>query len=142
MVKKILFVCKYNRFRSKFAEAYFNSVNKNKNVEVGSAGIIEVNRGLLCNEKERNKYILREFGLSLSRKSRGMTVKLLEDYDEIIVVAKDVPKVVFDYPKWSDKVVTWEIPDVFGEDEGKINKTLNSIKRKVDVLVKRLELRK
>ena len=31
MIKKnILFVCKYNRFRSKVAEAYFNSLNKNK----------------------------------------------------------------------------------------------------------------
>ena len=142
MVKKILFVCKYNRFRSKFAEAYFNSINRNKNVEVSSAGIIEMNRGLLCNEKERNKYALREFGIRLGGESRGMTVKLLEDYDEIIVVAKDVPKVIFDYPKWRDKVVTWEIPDELNEDRENINKILNAVKEKVNILVKRFEVKK
>ncbi len=139
MVKKILFVCKYNRFRSKFAEAYFNSVNKNKNVKVGSAGIIEVNRGLLCNEKERNKYILREFGIRLSGESQGMTVKLLEDYDEIIIIAKDVPRVIFDYPTWRDKIVVWGIPDELNENKRNINKILKSIMGRVDLLVKRLE---
>ena len=39
----ILFVCKYNRFRSKIAEAYFNKINKNKLVSVKSAGIIRGN---------------------------------------------------------------------------------------------------
>jgi len=28
---KIPFICKYNRFRSKIAEAYFNKINKNNN---------------------------------------------------------------------------------------------------------------
>jgi len=37
----ILFVCKWNRFRSKLAEAYFKKVNKNKKIKVKSAGLIK-----------------------------------------------------------------------------------------------------
>ena len=43
MTKSILFVCKYNRFRSRVAEAYFKKINKNKNISVKSAGIIKGN---------------------------------------------------------------------------------------------------
>ncbi len=28
----IIFVCKYNRFRSRVAEAYFKKINKDKNI--------------------------------------------------------------------------------------------------------------
>jgi len=38
---KIAFVCKYNRFRSQIAEAYFNKLNKNKSIKVYSAGVIK-----------------------------------------------------------------------------------------------------
>ncbi|MFH0711542.1 MAG: hypothetical protein V1889_00260 [archaeon] len=138
MVKKILFICKYNRFRSKFAEAYFNSINKNKDIEVSSAGIVEVNVPMKSDEKRRNKYILEKFCIPLSEKSRGINVKLLEVQDEIIIVADDVPKIIFDNPAWRDKVVVWRIADVFGDDKEKINKTLGAIKRRVDALVNRL----
>ena len=36
---KILFICRHNRFRSKIAEAYFNKINKNKNLIAKGAGI-------------------------------------------------------------------------------------------------------
>ena len=37
---KILFVCRHNRFRSKVAEAIFNKLNKNKEIQIESAGLI------------------------------------------------------------------------------------------------------
>ena len=39
----ILFVCRYNRFRSRTAEAYFKKINKNKKIKVKSAGIFKGN---------------------------------------------------------------------------------------------------
>ena len=35
---KILFICKYNRFRSRVAAAYFKKINKNSKIKVESAG--------------------------------------------------------------------------------------------------------
>ena len=37
---KILFICKYNAFRSKVAESYFNKMNKNKKIKAFSRGFI------------------------------------------------------------------------------------------------------
>jgi len=139
MVKKILFVCKYNRFRSKFAEAYFNSVNKNKKFKAVSAGIIRVNKNLGPTMKKRVGYILDKYGIRLGRRSRGLNMKLLERADKIIVVAKDVPEIVFNFPKWRDKVVAWEIPDELNENKRNINKILKSVQRRVDLLVKENE---
>jgi len=52
---KILFVCKYNRFRSQFAEKYFRRINKN--LKVSSAGIIKVDKPLTLGEKKRKNYV-------------------------------------------------------------------------------------
>jgi len=40
-MKKILFVCKYNRFRSKTAEAFFNLLKHNKKIKAKSTGLIK-----------------------------------------------------------------------------------------------------
>lgn len=37
---KILFICKYNAFRSRVAEEYFNKINRNKKITTLSRGII------------------------------------------------------------------------------------------------------
>jgi len=139
MVKKILFVCKYNRLRSKFAEAYFNSVNKNKNWKALSAGIIKVDKPIGKKGKERNSYILKKFGVVLGEESDGVNVNLLLNSDLIVIVANDVPKIVFNFPKWRDKVVAWEIPDELNENKRNINKILKSVQRRVDLLVKENE---
>ena len=39
MVKKILFVCKFNRFRSKVAEAYFKKINRNRRIKERRFGL-------------------------------------------------------------------------------------------------------
>lgn len=37
---KILFICKYNAFRSRIAEEYFKKINKNSKIQVISRGFI------------------------------------------------------------------------------------------------------
>ena len=139
MVKKILFVCKYNRFRSKFAEACFNSVNKNGKFKAVSAGIIRMNGDLGLTMRKRVKYILDKYGVRMGRRSRGLSYKLLDKSDIVIVVADDIPKVIFNWPVWKDKIVYWNLPDVWVDDKRNVDKTIKSIMGKVDMLVRRLE---
>ena len=62
----ILFVCRYNRFRSRIAEAYFNKINKNKNVKAKSAGLI---KGSPLNP--RTVKVAKKFGLDIRGKTQG-----------------------------------------------------------------------
>lgn len=136
---KILFVCKYNRFRSKVAEAYFNKINKNPRIKVESAGIIQVDKTLTASEKRRNQYIRKEFNLNLSPISKGLKVRLLEKTDKIIVVANDIPKIIFNNPNDTSKLIIWKIKDERAGDIKKVDKLTRKIINKVNTLVKQLE---
>ncbi|MFA7708040.1 MAG: hypothetical protein WCX73_03760 [Candidatus Pacearchaeota archaeon] len=138
----ILFICKYNRFRSKFAESYFKKINKNKNINVESAGIIQVDKPLTPVEKERNDYIKKTFGIFLSPISRGIKASLLEKQDKIIIVADDVPKIIFTNKGWKDKVKVCKIKDESAADKKNVNKLSNLIIKRVNQLVKDLEQRR
>jgi len=145
MVKKIkiLFICKWNRFRSKFAEAYFNQINKDKKVKANSVGVLEVNIPMKPIEVKRNKWIKKEFGITLSEKSKGINVKDLDDADKIIVVADDIPLSIFKNKKrWEEKLVVWNIKDGDAKDKKNLNKIVNTIKKKVEFLIKSPEKQK
>ena len=107
-MKNILFVCKYNRFRSKVAESIFNKLNKNKQMKARSAGII---RG-----SKITKEILdssNKMGYTIKGKPAGINTDLLIWQDTIIIVANDVPASLFaDNKKYGKKLVVWKIPDV------------------------------
>ena len=136
---KILFICKYNRFRSKVAEKYFERVNKNPRIKIKTAGIIEVNRSLDVAEKKRNIYLKKTFGFVLEAKSVSINVRSLLWADKIIVVADDVPKKLFDSKKWKDKVEVWKVQDEEADDKRNINKIVKAIMKKVDLLNKKLK---
>lgn len=135
----ILFVCKYNRFRSKIAEVYFKKINKNSKVNVKSRGIIEVNKPLDSLERKRNKYLKKKFGFVLYGKSLSVDVKSLLWADKVIIVADDVPDVLFNSKKWKNKVEVWKVPDEKADNERNINKSVGLIIKKVGGLVKQLE---
>jgi len=141
-MKEILFICKYNRFRSKLSEAYFNRENKNKNFRAKSEGIIEVNRPLLPSEKKRNEEIKLLFGLRFDTKSRGIEIKSLLKSYKIIVVANDIPKRIFDSKSWKNKVEIWKVRDETGANEKNVKSIGKQIIKKVDRLIKELEGKK
>ena len=138
----ILFVCKYNRFRSKIAEIYFRKINQNGKIKVRSRGIIEINKSLDSLERKRNKYLKKKFDFVLYGKSLSVDVKSLLWADKIIIVADDVPKVLFNSKKWRNKIEVWKIPDEKADNKRNINKSVGLIMKKVDTLVKNLEKRK
>jgi protein-tyrosine-phosphatase len=135
--KNILFVCKYNRFRSKIAEFYLNKARNN--LKAKSAGIIRVNRGLSSKEEKRNKYLKKEFGIIINSKSRGINYKLLKKSDLIIIVADDVPKIIFNNKNWKDKILIWKIPDEEGANKRNIKKIVFNIKKNINKLVEEIK---
>lgn len=139
-MKNILFVCKHNMFRSKIAEAYFNKMNKNKNLKVDSAGVI---RGYLPLDKKEVS-IAKEFGIKLKGKPQGLSVDLIKRQNLIIIVADDVPKSLFNCKEYinfkTTKIINWKIPDNPGAtDNNKIKKIIKLIIKKVEELNKKLK---
>jgi protein-tyrosine-phosphatase len=130
---RIIFICKYNRFRSKVAEFLYNQLSGDKAI---SAGIIEVDQPLLPEEKQRNKYLKETYNIELNAKSKGIKVSDLLKSDKIIIVANDIPKNMFSNKKWKNKVVVWGIPDEPAANKKNIDKSVEMILNKVKKLVK------
>ncbi len=134
MKTRILFVCKYNRFRSRVAEAYFNQSNKNHSIKAKSAGIIQGNP--INREEER---ICRAMHIDIRGKPRGLSSKLLKWQDIIVIVADNVPPEIFrDNKKYRKKLIVWKISDNKNDTAHEINLIVNKIKGKVEGLVKKL----
>jgi protein-tyrosine-phosphatase len=131
----ILFVCKYNRFRSRVAEVYFKKINKNKNFKVFSRGIIKGDYPLNRTEVS----IAKKCGLDISGKPKGLEIELLKKIDLIVIVADNVPKEVF-YTTFKGRVIVWRIRDLeHGDGKDLIERKIIRIMGKVRKLLKKLE---
>jgi protein-tyrosine-phosphatase len=132
---KILFVCRWNRFRSKYAEAIFNKLNKNKNYKANSAGAIKGNP-----IDKLQKEVGKKYGITIKGSPQGLSSKLLKESDIIIVVANDVPANLFkDFKGHNKKLIIWNIPDVYSKNKIDIEKTILKIEKKVRDLIKKLK---
>ncbi len=132
----ILFVCKYNRFRSKVAEAYFNKINKNKSFKAKSAGIV---KGFSYKKVPNEFTSQRKFGIEIKKNPQKLNNKLLKWQDIIIIVADNVPKKLFSKYK---NVFVWKIIDSANDtpdDKKSIEKSVKQIIKKVDSLLKDIE---
>jgi protein-tyrosine-phosphatase len=134
----ILFVCRYNRFRSRIAEAYFKKINRNKNIKVKSAGLIKGNpiggKGA--------KVAKKKYGLNIYGKTSGLESKVLAWQNITVVVADDVPSQVFNKNvKYRKKVIVWKIKDIKEKGGRNAEKVITEIIKKVDELNKLLSKR-
>ena len=133
--KNILFICKYNRFRSKIAEAVFKKHNKNKNIRVKSAGII---KGAPLNRTQ--KLVGKKMGYPIGNPPQGMSTSLLKWQDTLVIVANDVPASLFkDNRKYGKKLIVWKIPDDDWGHEKNIEKIIKKIEKKVKKFVRKLK---
>lgn len=132
--KKIIFICKWNRFRSKVAEDYFNKINKNKNFKAESAGIFA---GFLPLDQYQVD-IAKEFDIKLSGKTKGLDQTKLDNAYKIILVTDEIPEEIFS-PRYSNKLIVWKTPDVkfVGDKEG-AREIIKEIIKKVEELNKDL----
>jgi protein-tyrosine-phosphatase len=126
----LIFVCKYNRFRSRVAEAYFKHINKNKNIHVSSAGVFKGEPVVKNVINLGNKY-----GINTNGEPRGLREDEFVKSDLIVIVANNVPASLF---KRFKKVIVWKIPDTTQGNKDRIEEIMKEIFKKVDVLVERL----
>jgi protein-tyrosine-phosphatase len=129
----LLFVCKYNRFRSKVAEALFLHYNKNKNINVKSAGMnIDVLRPFIA------KSVLEVLeGRKIKvpdQNSRKVDDYLINWADKIVVSADNVDLKSFP----ADKVIQWDIPDASEHDMAAILISMKLIEEQIKRLVDKL----
>ena len=138
---KILFICKYNAFRSRIAEEYFKKINKNSKIQVISRGFIMGGNS----DNEQREISNKLLGINIAkRKHLPIKISELKEADLIIVVANDIPKIMFNYslaPLYK-KLIIWKIKDEQKRNKRNINKIVLSIKERVENLNETLEKRK
>lgn len=130
---KILFICKYNRLRSKIAEALLRFYDKEKKHEVKSAGIRSYFLSPYIVEKA--KKMLAQRGVSVEDEHSSMVNEYLIKWaDKIIVVANDVESNLF--PK--EKTIVWEVSDVDVKEDKIVSLKIEEIDSKVKDLIENL----
>ncbi|MEN7982382.1 MAG: hypothetical protein ABFQ65_02960 [Nanoarchaeota archaeon] len=134
---KILFICKYNAFRSKVAESYFRKLNKNKKIKVSSAGFID-GGGADKTQKAVAKKLL---GVEIKGKIKHLSLKLIREQDLVVVVAKDVPKIMFNHSGGygKTKFVYWGIKDEQLKNRKNVEIIVRKIMKGVERLIRKLK---
>lgn len=128
--KRILFVCKYNRLRSAFAEGYFNMKNTDQTCIAQSAGVF---KGDPIDWGIRNTAAL--YQVKVKESPEGITAEILRWQNLIVIVADDVPPSIFDDHRIPCRtVIVWNIKDS--------RKSIPLIAEKVDELIYELSSKK
>lgn len=85
--------------------------------------------------------VIRQNKIKIKKKSIPVNFYELIEADKIIVVANDIPEVMFDYQNvdLKKKLTIWKIPDEQKGRKENIIKIVNSIKDKVKELVEELK---
>lgn len=131
----ILFICKYNRFRSKISEAYFNKLCSNQ-FKAKSAGLIRGNYPL----DENQVKLARQAGIIMKGKPQGLSVDLLSWADILVIAADNIPISIFKNQKrYGKRIISWKIPDAHHTDVNGIKNRINLIKNHVEKFINQLE---
>jgi len=128
----ILFICRYNRFRSVLAEGLFKKYNTKKRFKAKSAGIIK-SHPIDAN----TRHLAKQLGARIKKTPERLTSKILEWQDLIVIVADNVPLSLFKNKRHFKKAIVWEMKDVSTDKESK--GLAKRIESKVKSLVKKLK---
>jgi protein-tyrosine-phosphatase len=136
MKKNILFICKYNRFRSKIAESYFNNI-KSDDFSVKSAGIF-----LDCSQPDINEIsAAKNQGIEIHQNFQSVSTDIWDWADLVVVVANNIPVEIFRKNNGFDKeILVWDITDNHCSDLENMSNIIKSIISKVDNLFQELKL--
>ena len=127
-MKKVLFVCVGNTCRSQMAEGFARELGKGI-VEASSAGTAAT--GFVSRE---GKEAMEEAGIDISgQASRQITREMVEKSD-LVVALGGCPECL--YPELlENKLITWPIPDPFGEPLSRYRQVRDMIKENVVNLI-------
>ena len=116
------------------AEAYFNQINKNKTLKTKGAGLI---KGRHINPKQAQ--VAKNLGIIMAGKPQSITLDLLSWADLLVIVADNVPPILFKGNEFKGKLIVWKIRDAHADNPKDIARAVNQIKARVDDLVKNLK---
>ena len=130
----VLFVCKYNRFRSKLAEAFFNKLGKKHLAK--SAGII---KGPPIDEAIR--HCAHQNGVEINGVPKMLDVSKLNWSDMIVIVADDVQtsSLTDKFPNMNKMIRKWDIHDTSNKNTAEMNRIAKLIRNKVLELIAEID---
>jgi protein-tyrosine-phosphatase len=122
----ILFVCRFNKFRSKLAEAFFKRHTNRHSAK--SAGVI---KGSPVNNKIRECAL--RHNIKVGGTSKNLDVELMRWQDMIVVVADDVPRSLFadNVTRYNRKLMHWKVHDTSDESTSEMDRIAKIIEKKV-----------
>jgi arsenate reductase len=129
--KKVLFVCVHNSGRSQIAEAFFNHLAGEKAAasSAGTQPAAQINPTVVK--------VMREAGLHIShRKPKLLTPEMMENADRIITMGCSAEKVC---PAVFVPMEDWQIEDPEGQPINKVRQIRDTIRTKVETLIKELD---
>ena len=135
---KILFICKYNAFRSRISEEYFKKINRDKSIKVISRGLIMAGKP----DPEQVQIPKELLGITINkRKPLPVTKDELKEADMIIITADDIPKIIFNYHSGilMKKIRVWPIKDEHHANIKNIKRITLEIKERIDKLNEELK---
>ena len=127
----LLFICKYNRFRSRVAEAYFKKINKNPKIKAKSAGVFVGSYPL----SQTQVRVAKSFGININGKPEPITTQKLIWQDILVVVADNIPRSLFDFnvKRYHKKNVFLNVKDTTsGNDVKQDMRVIKEIISKID----------
>ena len=144
MSKKVLFVCSANRGRSQVARACFDQLSQHDSDSAGIGVDEQIARRNLPNRKLSSdgrgrsiEYIRKAFGVDISERERQqLTPEMVDEADLVIVIAEK--NTWPDYLQEGGKVVFWDIPDAYRQDDGFAAEVFRQVQYRVEQLVKEI----
>jgi arsenate reductase len=123
-MKNVLFVCVGNTCRSQMAEGFARVMGANT-LQASSAGVAAT--GFVSPEVRE---VMEEEGIDISaHKSRQLTRKMVEKADLVVALGGN-PEL--NYPDLlAGKLITWSVPDPFGQEIYRYRQVREIIKGKV-----------
>ena len=127
----MLFVCVHNSGRSQMAEAFFNQLaaNKASAFSAGTQPASETNPTVVR--------VMRESGIDIgNKKPKLLTLEMMEKADRVVTMGCGAEKVC---PAAFVPMEDWQIDDPEGPPVEKVRVIRDTIRSKVEKLVKKLE---
>jgi arsenate reductase len=128
--KSVLFICVKNSGRSQMAEAFFNSMARDRAIasSAGTQPAPEINPVVV--------QVMREAGLEIGQKRpRSLTLEMMERADRVIAMGCGVQEVC---PARIVPTEEWQIEDPEGMPVDEVRKIRDDIREKVAALIKEL----